>query len=150
MKFLQMIIFLVAINSYSQNNSKIDIENLKSQIIENKIALDSLGIDFKNKLNFYEEEIINLLNDEKIDFNNKKMVFVTGSLGKSIINKQFFFKDFKNNITKNNLLSFSIIKLNANQKENSGFDYIIAFWVKTFNPNSKKLLKELNKISHKY
>lgn len=151
MKYFQLLFFLISLNIFSQNSSKIDIADLKQKIIDNNISLDSLGINSDNKLNLNEQKIINILNNnELIDYNNESIVFITGSLGRSIVNKQSFFKDFKNRITNNNILSFSIIELNSKQKEKSGFDYVIAFWVKTFNPNSKKLLKELNKISHKY
>ncbi|WP_339835753.1 hypothetical protein [uncultured Flavobacterium sp.] len=152
MKCFHLIFFFICISSFLQNSSKIKIDDVKKEINENNISLDSLGINSNNKLNINEQKIINILNnnDKLIDFNNEKIVFITGSAGRSIVNKQSFFIDFKNRINNNNTLSFSIIHLEAKQKEKSGFDYVITFWVKTFNPNSQKTLKELNKISHKY
>lgn len=150
MKFFQLIIILYSVFSFSQNSSILNIDELKKEIAKNNISLDSIGINNNHKLNISEQKTINILNNELIDFNNKKIVFISGSAGKLIVNKQSFFIDFKNRINKNNILSFSIIKLNPEQKEKSNFDYIVAFWVKMINPNSKKLLKKLNKISHKY
>lgn len=151
MKCFQLLFLLISIYTFSQNNSKIEIEDLKNQITKQNISIDSLGINTEHILNRNEQKTITILNNnEFIDFENQKIAFITGSAGRSIVNKQSFFISVKNSITRHSILSFSIIELDSKQKEKSGFDYIISFWVKTINPNSKKLLKELNKISHNY
>ena len=40
-----------------------------------------------------------LNNNEFIDFENQKIAFITGSAGRSIVNKQSFFISVKNSIT---------------------------------------------------
>lgn len=150
MKKFQIILLLVSINSFTQNRSSIEFDDLKLQLNQNNIQFDSLGVDSNYKLNSHEQKTIQCLNDKIIDFKNEKIAFVTGSAGTTIVDKTIFFKNFKSWYDRNALISFTLVKLDKKNKEISGFDYIMVFWAKMYNPNSKKLLKKLKKISHNY
>ncbi|HLP65128.1 hypothetical protein [Flavobacterium sp.] len=114
----------------------------------NSIDINDLGKDDENKLTETELKVIDLLNNKTEDLNQKDITFITGSTGKSISNKKYFFESFRNNYLKNNLISFSIVKLDDESKLSSDTDYIIFYWVKMYNPKSRTLLKKIKQTKH--
>lgn len=143
MKKLQIIFLLFSANLFAQSNSVIKFDDLKKQIEERKINFENLGTS-SNELNQVEIEVLELLNNSSKSFEEKKIVFITGSAGKHLSNKTVFFDSFKNHYSKHNSnINFNIVELNEKQKELSGVDIIIFFWTKTYNQKSKKLLRRI-------
>lgn len=128
---------------FSQNSSVLNFENLKLKIESSAIDINDLGKNDENKLSETELKVIHLLTNETEDLNQKDITFITGSTGKSISNKKYFFDSFRNHYLKNHLISFSIVKLDDESKLRSGTDYLIYYWVKMYNPKSKSLLKKI-------
>ena len=149
MKKLQVIILLlVSVNLFAQNNNSIVFDDLKVKIEERKINFENLGTSTE-VLNQTEIEVLELLNNSQKSFEGKKIAFITGSSGTSLSNKIIFFNSFKSYYTKHKRnINFNIVELNNEQKELSGVDIIVFFWAKTYNYKSKRLLKRINQNKH--
>ena len=80
-------------------------------------------------------------NEQKkgIDLKDKKVIFVTGSNGGTLSDKQEYFhkiKEWNNNDSK---IQTFVIELDEKDKINSGgYDIIIAYWVKVFTDKAKQ------------
>ncbi len=143
MKIITALFLLITTFNFSQNSSVLNFEDLKQKMEFNAIDIDNLGKNDENELTETELKVIYLLNNETENLNQKDITFITGSAGKSISNKKYFFNSFRNHYLKNHLISFSIVKLNDESRSLSGTDYIVYYWVKMYNPKSRTLLKKI-------
>jgi hypothetical protein len=143
MKVITVFLFLFSTFIFSQNSSVLNFEDLKQKMEFNAIDINDLGKNDENKLTETELKVIHLLNNDTENLNQKDITFITGSTGKSISNKKYFFDSFRNHYLINDLISFSIVKLDDKSRLLSGTDYIIYYWVKMYNPKSRTLLKKI-------
>lgn len=142
MNRLSLMILFLTTNLFSQNYHKEKFEEIKIGIEINAVNLEK--VDLKNEdLNETEIQILKILNKNSGDFDNKEISFISGSAGTTIYSKTDFFKSFLDRYLKNQILQYSIIKLEEKERILSGSDYIVFYWVKTFNPKSKRLLKKI-------
>lgn len=137
-----ILLFFLPFSLFSQNHSSLSIENFKKDIELNGINLQEIDT-INESINNVEFDILKILNNSK-EVRNKKIVFVSGSLGRTISTKANFFKSFIHYYNSyNRLLNYSIVELEQKEKEFSGVDVLVFFWTKTYNPKSKKLLKKI-------
>ena len=112
---------------------------------------DSLGIDDNPILNEREVELLNsLLAESRIefDFADKKVAFITGSNGRTIVSKSDYFKHSVIPwIEKDSKPQIFMVKLTEDEKkESGGYDVIVLSWVKIFTPKSQeRAIKYLGK-----
>jgi len=143
MNKLLIITLLISNIVLSQNNLKEKFEKIRSDFEINHINLKEIDLS-NEKLNETEIQILKILNKNNGDFDNKEISFISGSAGTTIYSKTDFFKSFLAYYSKNHILQYTIIKLEEKERILSGSDYIVFYWVKTFNPKSKRLLKKIN------
>lgn len=111
--------------------------------------LDSIGIDNNPFLNKDEVKLLNSLLEEQRDtfnFTGKKVAFITGSNGRTLVTKSDYFKNsVKPWIEKNSKPQIFMVKLTKDEKERSGgYDVLVLSWVKVFTPRSKvKIIEKL-------
>ncbi len=123
-------IFVISTNCQSNRTSTNFSDNQQLNIEEIKI-LDSI----------FKPEKLN------VDFKGKKILYVTGSTGNTILTKYTFFNSYiLPNIQNNQKLSISFVELNQEEKQSSGgYDIIIAVFVKIFGEKQKqRLLSKFN------
>ncbi len=104
---------------------------------------DSLGIDDNPILNESEVVLLNSLLAESrkgFDFTNKKVAFITGSNGRTIVSKSDYFKKSVIPwIEKGSEPQIFMVELTEDEKkESGGYDVIVLSWVKIFTPKSQK------------
>ncbi len=104
---------------------------------------DSLGIDHNPILNAKEVKLLNLLlkdTRDSYDFTNKKVAFITGSNGGTIVSKSDYFKNSVIPwIEKDSEPQIFLVKLTEDEKTKSGgYDVLVLSWVKVFNPKTKE------------
>ena len=110
---------------------------------------DSLGIDDNPTLNKNEVELLNsLLNDTRNDFNftDKKVAFITGSNGRTIVSKSDYFQNSVIPwIEKDSEPQIFMIKLTEDEKlKSGGYDALVLSWVKVFTPKTQeKVIRQL-------
>ncbi len=130
MKIIRILILLViSSNIFGQNLSK-------------------CGIDNNPKLTQLESQYLNIYLNEKrngFDFNDKKVIFITGSNGSQIGTKKEYFDDIKKWNEKNSKIATGIVILTNEQKlESGGYDIILTYWVKVLTEKrKKKILAEI-------
>jgi len=103
------------------------------------------------RLNKCQADILNSFfkfDKDKFDFNDKKVLFLTGSTGKTIVSKDVFFKNYGTIISlKEKIIPVSYIILSKEEKEYSnGIDILVLAYVKHFKEKDKK--KILEKLSN--
>jgi hypothetical protein len=149
MNKILIILLLFSTNIFPLSSSKLKIEDVKKGIEYNNIDLQKIDLLNEN-INDIEIKILKILSTNDDDFHNKKITFITGPAGTTLSTKSDFFKSFLNYYSNNHILQDTIIKLEENEKEMSGSDYLIFFWVKMMNPKSKKLLKRIKKYNSNF
>jgi hypothetical protein len=142
MNRIVILLLILSANVFSQNNFKEKFEKIKNDILINNINLEKIDLS-NEKLNETEIQILKILNKNSGDFDNKEISFISGSAGTTIYSKTDFFKSFLDYYSKSHILQYTIIKLEEKERILSGSDYIIFYWVKTFNPKSKRLLNKI-------
>lgn len=148
MKQFTIIFLLLSTNLFSQIASRAKFENLKNSFAENKIDVNEVDLN-NEKLNQTELKILKLLYGSTVDVEDKNINFISGSLGTTITTKTSFFRTFKERYLIEDIIPFTIVKLEEKERLLSGSDYLVFFWVKTYNPKSKKLLKKIKKYNLK-
>jgi hypothetical protein len=117
------------------------ISNLFAQNIE------ECGLDENFELTKTESEYLNNYLKEKrkeFDFNNKKIIIVSGNAGQQIGSKKQYFKDIKSWLEKESQIATTLIIFNEEEKLKSGCDGILTLWVKIFTEKEKrKIIKKL-------
>lgn len=146
------------IESYS-GYQMMPIQELKKIPIEEKQIYDihsfnlgpnpeNCGIDNKPELSekeaiFFNEYLKIPAQLKKFDFYNKKVLFVTGSNGCTLGSKIDYFNDVREWREKyNSEIATSLIVLDDNDKAEYGYDAIVTYWVKVYNPETKRALKQ--------
>lgn len=144
------------LETYSGNNI-IPIEKLKAIPIQEKMIYDKHSVNFgPNPENcgnddnpILTETEANFLNEylraqvKGFDFNNKKILFVTGSNGGRLGSKNAYFDDVKEwKARYNSKIASSLIVLDESDKMEYGYDAILTYWVKIYNPKAKRVLKQ--------
>lgn len=77
------------------------------------------------------------------DFKNKRILFVTGSNGSTLGSKIEYFKDVREWKEKyNDKIATTLIVLDDSEKSEYGYDAIVTYWVKVYNPKRKKVLEQ--------
>ena len=104
---------------------------------------DGIGLDDNPMLNEKEAELLNSLLTETrngFDFNNKKVGFITGSNGGTVVSKSDYFNDLVIPwIEKDLVPQISMVKLTEDEKRKSGgYDVLVLSWVKVFTPKTQK------------
>jgi hypothetical protein len=146
------------LETYSGNNT-IPIEKLKAIPIQEKMIYDkhsanfgpnpeNCGIDDKPLLTeeeatFLNEYLKHQARQKDFDFNNKRIVFITGSGGNVLGSKSAYFNDIKKwKETYNSKIASSLIVLSEQDKAEYGYDAILTYWVKVITPKgNQKVLK---------
>ncbi len=110
--------------------------------------LSECGIDNNPKLTQAESEYLNVYLTEKrngFDFNDKKVIFVTGNSGNRIGTKKEYFDYIKKWNEKDSKVATGIDTLTNDQKlESNGYDVIVTYWVKVLTEKrKKKILTEI-------
>lgn len=99
-----------------------------------KICIDSLGADTSSVLNIYESTILDSLFKEKsgtISLKNKRVLFLSGGSGTTVMSKQEYFSYIKHCIKdsiKQNIEPLVILSEKTAQKV--GYDVVVTHWVK--------------------
>ena len=148
MKQFTIIFLLFSTNLFSQIASREEFDELKTSFEKNKIDINEVDLENEN-LNQTELKILKVLFGSTDDFENKTVTFITGSSGTIISTKTSFFETFKSRYLREDIIPFKIVKLEEKERLLSTSDYLVYFWVKTFNPKSKKLLKKIKKHNRK-
>ena len=110
---------------------------------------DSLGINNNAILNENEVELLNSLlkkTREGFDFTDKKVAFITGSNGGTIVSKSDYFRNSVTSwIEKDSEPQIFMVKLTEDEKMKSGgYDVLVLSWVKVFTPKTKeKVIRQL-------
>lgn len=83
---------------------------------------------------------------ELFDFRGKKIVFVSGSTGKTYITKHQYFEDIRKWNDANSKISTSLIVFTEKEKkESGGYDAIVTAWVKVLTRKRQaSIVKELS------
>lgn len=124
-----LILLLISLNIFGQN-------------------LSECGIDNNPKLTQAESEYLNAYLTEKrngFNFNDKKVIFVTGNSGNRIGTKKEYFDYIKKWNEKDSKVATGIDILTTDQKlESDGYDVIVTYWVKVLTEKrKKKILTEI-------
>jgi hypothetical protein len=112
-------------------------------------SVDSLGIDNHPTLNKQEIHYLNTVLQQQrdtFDFTNKKIAFVTGSMGTVILSKQDFFLRCVRPWAEADLIpQMSCILLTpAEQQHSNGYDALVFSWVKVVTKKQRnRLVKRL-------
>ena len=126
---LTIILILISINLSGQN-------------------LSECGIDNNPKLTQSESEFLNEYmtdyNKQNFDFTNKKVIFVTGNSGNKIGTKSAYFDEIKQRNQTDDKIATWFVKLTEEEQIQSGYDVIVAYWVKVITERRKR--KILNEI----
>ncbi len=105
---------------------------------------DSLGISNSFILNRQEVYFLNAALKESrdtFDFSNKKVAFVTGSNGATILSKKDYFLRIMPWIDKGSSPQIFFVAFTAEEKQRSGgYDAIVFSWVKVFTPKQKRII----------
>ena len=147
------------LETYSGNNI-IPIEKLKAIPIQAKMIYDNHSANFgpnpencgndenpiltETEAMFLNEYLRFQSQRKDFDFNNKKILFVTGSNGRTVGTKSAYFNYVKGwKETYNSRIASSLIVLNESDKDKYGYDAILTYWVKIrISPRAKtKILK---------
>jgi hypothetical protein len=147
MKIIALTFIFISFHLYSQNNAKIEFEDVIVKIKENQINIDDMDL-INEKLNPTDLNLIKILCNEKYNLIDKKIRFISGSAGTTISKKTTFLKSFKESLSKNRILQFSIIELNEKEKDLSNSDYLVFFWTKMIPARTKKLLKKIKNSTY--
>ena len=112
---------------------------------------DSLGIDDNPTLNENEVELLNSLLAESrgdFDFSGKKVAFIIGNTGRTIVSKSNYFKNSVVPwIEKDSVPRIFMVKLTESEKQKSGgYDVLVLSWVKVFTPKSQE--KAIQYLEH--
>jgi hypothetical protein len=113
--------------------------------------LENCGIDNNPLLtvieaNFLNEYMNEIAKEKKFDFNEKRIVFATGSGGGKHGSKTDYFDNIREWYEKNNSkIATSLIVLNETERLEYGFDAIVTYWVKVLTPKTTKKLLENTK-----
>ncbi|MEP2276197.1 MAG: hypothetical protein ABJH98_12120 [Reichenbachiella sp.] len=104
---------------------------------------DSLGVDDNPILNDSEVQLLSSLLSESrndFDFTDKKVAFITGSNGRTIVSKSEYFKNSVIPwIEKDSEPQIFMVELTEGEKnESGGYDVIVLSWVKIFTPKSQE------------
>jgi hypothetical protein len=99
-------------------------------------------------LNKNEAKLLNSYFSEsrgEFDFHDKKIVFVSGSSGKTYITKSAYFDDINQwNETNSRIATSLIILTEKEKKESGGYDVILTAWVKVLTAKRRAaIVKEL-------
>lgn len=146
------------IETYS-GNQIIPIQDLKAIPIEiNQIyEKDSFnlglnpkdcGLDNNSELTdkeaiFFSEYLKAPAKMNGFDFKNKRILFVTGSNGSTIGSKIEYFNDVREWKAKHNdKIASTLFVLDDSEKSEYGYDAIITYWVKVYNPKQKRVLEQ--------
>jgi hypothetical protein len=146
------------IETYS-GNQIIPIQELKAiPIKENQIYEihsfklgpnpENCGIDNRPELTdteviFFSQYLKIPAQKSGFDFKNKKILFVTGSNGSTLGSKIEYFNDVREWKEKHNdKIATSLIILNDSEKSEYGYDAIVTYWVKVYNPKRKRVLEQ--------
>lgn len=146
------------IETYS-GNQIIPIQDLKAIPIKENQTYDihsfnfgpnpeNCGIDNKPELTdkeaiFFGQYLKTPAQKNGFDFKNKKILFVTGSNGGTLGSKIEYFKDVREWKEKyNDKIATSLIVLDDSEKLEYGYDAIITYWVKVYNPKRKRVLEQ--------
>ena len=110
--------------------------------------LSECGIDNNPKLTQAESEYLNEYLAEKrngFDFNDKKVIFVTGNSGNRIGTKKEYFDYINKWREKDSKIVTGIDILTTDQKlKSNGYDVILTYWVKVLTEKrKKKILTEI-------
>ncbi|MBO9684754.1 MAG: hypothetical protein J7502_19140 [Flavisolibacter sp.] len=113
---------------------------------------DSLGLDNYTTPTSQEADFFNsMLKDKRGEFSfvNKKIAFVTGNSGATILSKSDYFKRcVKPWIVKGNRPQILMIRLTEEEKQKSGgYDVLVLSWVKLFTDNQKRRI--INRLRKK-
>jgi hypothetical protein len=95
---------------------------------------------------FLNEYLKGPANLKEFDFDDKRIVFATGSNGSTLGSKIDYFEDVRE--WKENYhakVATSLIVLNENDRSKYGYDAVIAYWVKVLAPKSTKRILEKTK-----
>ena len=130
--------------------SHIHLEELqKISILDEN--LEYCGQDNNTTLNSYEAIFLNnyIANIDNFDFNNRKILFVTGSGGSIISSKTDYFNNIKEWQEKyNTKVQTTLNTLSKEEHEEYGYDAIILYWVKVFSPKTKNKVLERSKLQY--
>lgn len=129
------------------DNANIYLENLQIlSLLEQNLYY--CGQNNNSELNNYEAEFLNnyVENRKDFDFNNKKILFITGSNGGTIASKEEFFNNVKEWHEKDNRIQNSLVLLSNEEYEEYGYSAIILYWVKIFTPKTKSTVLEKSKV----
>ncbi|WLD23614.1 hypothetical protein NU10_13035 [Flavobacterium dauae] len=112
-------------------------------------SYDNIGQNDSNLLNKEEADLLNcLLIDSRGEFNfhEKKIVFITGSSGNTIVSKSLYFKkSILPWVETNKTPQVFMLKLTPGEKEKTGgIDAFVLSWVKFY--NDKQKTKTIRKI----
>ena|SRR5690554_3074894 len=104
---------------------------------------DGVGTDDNPVLNPNEVELLNLLLGETrdgFDFKDKKVAFITGSNGGTLVSKTDYFKNSIGPwVEQDSKPQIFMVKLTEVEKTKSGgYDVLVLSWVKVFTPKTKK------------
>jgi len=105
--------------------------------------LDSLGVDNNPLMNENEVKLLNSLLEEtrsNFDFANKKVAFITGSNGNTIVSKSDYFQNsIIPWIEEDSKPQIFMVRLTEDEKTKSGgYDVLVLSWVKIFTPKSQE------------
>lgn len=108
-------------------------------------SVDSLGMDNDPILNYSEVDFLNSLLQEMRDtfnFTGKKVAFITGSNGATIVSKSDYFrnsiKPWLDNYSRPQIF---MVELTQDEKVKScGYDVLVLSWVKIFTPRRKEMV----------
>ena len=105
--------------------------------------LDSLGVDNNPLMNENEVKLLNSLLEEtrsNFDFANKKVAFIIGSNGNTIVSKSDYFQNsIIPWIEEDSKPQIFMVRLTEDEKTKSGgYDVLVLSWVKIFTPKSQE------------
>lgn len=114
---------------------------------------NNLGRDDNPTLNENEAKLLNDYFTESrgtFDFKDKKIVFVSGSTGKTYITKSDYFENIKKWNESNSRIATSLVVLTEKEKKESGdYDAILTAWVKVLTPKRRtRIVRELSSSSN--
>jgi len=108
--------------------------------------IDSCGIDNNSKLTVFESKYLNEYLKNKrdtFDFTGKKIIFITGSSGKTIGKKKDYFLNINEWNLSNSKIATELFVLTREEKiQSGGCDAILTYWVMIM-PNKKKIIEKL-------
>ena len=146
------------LETYSGNNI-IPIEKLKAIPIQERMIYDKHSANFglypencgiddnpiltEAEATFLNEYLKSQVRQKSFDFNNKRIVFVTGSNGSTLGSKSAYFYDIRKwKETYNSKIASSLIVLSEQDKADYGYDAILTYWVKVINPKTNQKILE--------